>query len=114
MRPRLIVAFEFPAGSLDSDDLRIRIRNPHIHVSFIDDGIRSLASPGVQGLYTDEQALIRLLDDSGVTYRFTADQGRNAAPRRRSTSVNVTADASDDHEHAEIRPSRSSKRPADH
>ena len=65
----------------------------HIHVSFVDDGIRSLASPGVHGLYTDEQALVRLLDDSGVSYRFTADESVMLRLAAASTSVNVTADA---------------------
>ncbi|HEX3117511.1 MAG TPA: STN domain-containing protein, partial [Candidatus Acidoferrum sp.] len=62
--------FEIPAGSLDSTVSAFEILT-HIHVSFVDDGIRLLASPGVQGTYTDEQALDRLLDDSGVTYKFT-------------------------------------------
>src|ERR1700743_1232183 len=63
--------FEIQAGSLDSAISAFETVT-HIHVSFVDDGIRSLASPGVPGVYTDEQALVRLLDDSGVSYRFTA------------------------------------------
>ena len=36
------------------------------------EGIRSVSSPGVTGLYTPEQALQKLLAETGLTYRFTA------------------------------------------
>jgi catecholate siderophore receptor len=36
------------------------------------DAMRSLASPGVSGNYTAEQALKQLLANTGITYRFTA------------------------------------------
>jgi catecholate siderophore receptor len=84
--------FEIQAGSLDSAISAFETVT-HIHVSFVDDGIRSLASPGVQGVYTDEQALVRLLDDSGVTYRFTAPDAVMLRLAAASSSVNVTADA---------------------
>src|SRR5580698_5465142 len=84
--------FEIQAGSLDSAISAFE-NVTHIHVSFVDDGIRSLASPGVQGVYTDEQALVRLLDDSGVTYRFTAPDAVMLRLAAASSSVNVTADA---------------------
>src|SRR6185312_17054682 len=84
--------FEIPAGSLDSTVSSFEILT-HIHVSFVDDGIRLLASPGVQGTYTDEQALVRLLDDSGVTYKFSAPDEVMLRLAAASSSVNVTADA---------------------
>ncbi len=84
--------FEIPAGSLDSTISAFETLT-HIHVSFVDDGIRLLASPGVQGMYTDEQALVRLLDDSGVTYKFTAPDAVMLRLAAASSSVNVTADA---------------------
>jgi catecholate siderophore receptor len=83
--------FDIPAGSLDSA-ISAYESATHIHVTFSDEGLRTLASPGVRGLYTDEQALIRLLDDSGVTYRFTADKSVTLRFAAASTSVNVTAD----------------------
>jgi catecholate siderophore receptor len=90
--PTPVRRFDIPAGSLDSTISTFQsITN--IHVSFVDDGIRSLASPGVQGLYTDEQALVRLLDDSGVSYRYTAPDAVMLRLAAASSSVNVTADA---------------------
>ncbi|HUE42739.1 MAG TPA: TonB-dependent siderophore receptor [Candidatus Sulfotelmatobacter sp.] len=90
--PTPVRRFDIPAGSLDSGIAAFE-NLTHIHASFVDDGIRSLASPGVQGLYTDEQALVRLLDDSGVTYRFTAPDAIMLRLVAASSSVNVTADA---------------------
>ena len=84
--------FEIQAGSLDATISAFETIT-HIHVSFVDDGIRSLASPGVNGMYTDEQALVRLLDDSGVTYKFTAADAVMLRLAAASSSVNVTADA---------------------
>ena len=46
-----------------------------------------------KGMYTDEQALVRLLDDSGVTYKFTASDAVMLRLAAASSSVNVTADA---------------------
>ena len=86
MRP-----FDIPAGSLDSA-ISAYESATRIHVTFTNEGIRSLASPGIRGLYTDEQALIRLLDDTGVAYRFTADKAVTLRLASTSTSVNVTAD----------------------
>jgi catecholate siderophore receptor len=90
--PTPVRRFDIPAGSLDSTISTFESLT-HIHVSFVDDGIRLLASPGVQGLYTDEQALVRLLDDSGVSYRFTAPDAVMLRLAAASSSVNVTADA---------------------
>jgi len=84
--------FDIPAGSLDSTISAFETMT-HIHASFVDEGIRSLASPGVLGVYTDEQALVRLLDDSGVTYRYTAPDAVMLRLAAASSSVNVTADA---------------------
>jgi catecholate siderophore receptor len=84
--------FEIKAGSLDATISAFETVT-HIHVSFVDDGIRLLASQGVQGMYTDEQALVRLLDDSGVTYKFTASDAVMLRLAAANSSVNVTADA---------------------
>jgi catecholate siderophore receptor len=84
--------FDIQASSLDAAISSFETIT-HIHVSFVDDGIRLLASPGVQGIYTDEQALVRLLDDSGVAYKFTAPDAVVLRLAAASTSVNVTADA---------------------
>jgi catecholate siderophore receptor len=85
--------FAIPAGSVDSAMTAFEAAT-QIRITFTDEGIGLLASPGVQGLYTDEQALVRLLRDSGIAYRFTAPNAVTLKLAGASTSVEVTADAS--------------------
>jgi catecholate siderophore receptor len=89
--PTPVRHFDIPAGSLDSAVTAFESAT-RIHVTFADEGIRSLSSPGVRGLYTDEQAIVRLLDDSGVAYRFTAGNEVTLRLAGGNTSVEVTAD----------------------
>jgi catecholate siderophore receptor len=63
--------FEIAAGPLDSV-LTTFEQVTGIKAAVSREGIRSVSSPGVTGLYTPEQALQKLLDATGVTYRFTA------------------------------------------
>jgi catecholate siderophore receptor len=62
--------FDIPAASLDSV-LTAFERVTGLAVTFAMEGLRTLPSPGVTGLYTAEQALQKLLAGTGVTYRFT-------------------------------------------
>lgn len=43
-----------------------------VHVRLTEEGIRTLPSPGVSGVYTLQQALQFLLAGTGVSYRFVA------------------------------------------
>jgi len=42
-----------------------------LHIILANAGIAKVQSPGVIGQFTNEQALSHMLDDTGVTYRFT-------------------------------------------
>jgi len=81
--------FDIPAGSLDSV---IRAFEPvaGVSVTVSTEGIRSLPSPGVSGLYTPEQALQKLLADTGLTYRFTTADAVSLELKSVTQSVDVT------------------------
>src|SRR5579862_7918235 len=81
--------FDIPAGSLDSA-LAAFEQITGIKVSESKEGIRSLSSPGVTGLYTPEQALQKLLTDTGLTYRFTSAEAVSLDLKSVATSVEVT------------------------
>jgi catecholate siderophore receptor len=80
--------FDIPAGALDAvlaafraaTDIVVTVPNP---------GILSLMSPGVSGTFTPDQALRRLLSDTGVDYRFTAESAVTVQLKAVSTSVDV-------------------------
>lgn len=61
-----------------------------VEVTFPAESVRDIPSPGVTGDYTAEQALRRLLERTGVTFRFTAPAAITLQLRR-SESVEVTA-----------------------
>ncbi len=63
--------FEIAAGPLDAA-LATFEQVTGITAAVSQEGIRSVSSPGVTGLYTPEQALQKLLADTGLTYRFTS------------------------------------------
>src|SRR5580698_10508927 len=44
-----------------------------LQVQFAKEGLRSLPSGGISGVYTVDQALKRLVSGAGVTYRFTSE-----------------------------------------
>src|SRR5687768_2112888 len=64
------IKFDIPANTLESVLDKFQ-RAADIQVIIPDDAMRSLASPGVAGLYTTEQALREILRGTGVSYRFT-------------------------------------------
>ena len=92
--PNPVRPFDIPAGTIDSAMSAFEAAT-HIQITFTDEGIRSLSSPGLHGLFTDEQALGRLLRDSGVTYRFTGYSAVTLKLAGIATSVEVSADAAE-------------------
>ena len=65
-----VLRFNIPAGPLDSVLTEFeRVTGFRVKVS--KEALRQLASPGVSGIFTADQALQKLLTDTGLTYRFT-------------------------------------------
>ena len=81
--------FDIPAGPLDTVVSAFE-RLADIHVTFASDDIRNIASPGVSGLYTVDQALQKLLAGTSVKYRFTAAETVMFELRGPDSSVEVT------------------------
>jgi catecholate siderophore receptor len=82
--------FDIPAGSLDSA-LAAFEQITGIKVSQSKEGIGSLSSAGVTGLYTPEQALQKLLADTGLVYRFNSADAVSVDLKSVATSVEVTS-----------------------
>lgn len=82
--------FEIPAGPLDTAVAAFG-QVTGVSVSFAEDGMRTLPSPGVQGLFTADRALQKLLAGSGVTYRFVSSTSVVLDLASVSNSVEVTA-----------------------
>ncbi len=81
--------FDIPAGSL-GEALGAFERVTGFSVNVSQEGIRTLASPGVAGTYTAEQALQKLLADTGLTYRFTSATAVSLDLKSVATTVEVT------------------------
>lgn len=60
-----------------------------LHVQVEKEGIRNIASPGVSGLYTVEQALQKLLANTGVVYRFSGPKEVSLGLQAASAYVDV-------------------------
>src|SRR5215475_5873516 len=69
--PQSVFHFEIPAGTIDTV-VRAFERMTGWTISVAKDGVRTLASPGVSGTLTADQALQKLLADTGLTYRLTS------------------------------------------
>jgi catecholate siderophore receptor len=82
--------FAIPPGHLDAV-LDAFERVSGLRVTVAREGIRSLASPGVAGLYTPAQALEKLLASTGVTFRFTAADAVVLDLAGVAQSIDVTA-----------------------
>jgi catecholate siderophore receptor len=61
-----------------------------LHASVVKSGMLSLASPGVSGTCTAEQALQRLLKDTGINYRFTSSTAFTLELNAVASSTDVT------------------------
>ena len=81
--------FAIPPGSLDAV-LKTFETLTGVTVTFSEDGIRTLPSPGVSGIRTVEQALAALLTGTGVGYRFTTATAVTVEIRLSSDAVQVS------------------------
>ena len=82
--------FDIPAGTLDSA-LKTFESVTGFRIVLANEGIGNLASPGVSGTFTTDQALQRLLTGTGVAYRITAPDTITLELRGPSGAVEVTA-----------------------
>ena len=65
--------FEIPAGTLESVLLAFQ-KTSGLQVVIPNDAMRTVASPGVKGSYSPEQALRQILSGTGISYRFSDKQ----------------------------------------
>jgi len=87
-----MLKFDIWAGSL-GDVLAEYSKITGVRVAFIQDNLSGLSSDGVVGLYSTEGALRRLLEGTGLQYRFTGPSTVLLEIATSSTSVEVTATA---------------------
>ena len=64
-----------------------------VTVTFLDSSAAQVMSPGVSGIYTATQALDKLLENTGVTYRVGADKTVRLSFRAVQTVVEVQANS---------------------
>ena len=67
------ITFNIPSGTLESVLLAFQ-KSSGLQVVIPNDAMRPLASPGVVGRYSPEQALREILRGTGITYRFSDKQ----------------------------------------
>ena len=81
--------FDIPAGPLD---VVLAAFEPMsgLQVSVSQEGMRSVNSPGVSGIYTPGEALQKLLADTGLVYRFTSPTAVSLDLKSVATTVEVT------------------------
>ncbi len=82
------IRFNIPAAPL-GDVLATFHTLTGLDVTFANEGIRNVSSPGVTGVYTSAQALQHLLEGTGVTFRLTAPTVVTFELRALSESVDV-------------------------
>ncbi|MBO1324463.1 TonB-dependent siderophore receptor [Acetobacter sp. TBRC 12305] len=83
--PDALVPFNIPAGPLSSALTAFSIQ-AHTPLGSQAPVLAGKVSPGLQGRFTTSDALARLLQGSGLTYRLTADHAYQIAP----ASSNIT------------------------
>ena len=64
--------FDIPAGALEAALVNYSVVS-NVSVSWAPEAVRGLEQPGLKGAYTSGQALQRLLADTGLDYRLTAE-----------------------------------------
>ena len=64
--------FDIPAGALEAALVNYSAVS-NVSVSWTPEAVRGLEQPGLKGAYTSGQALQRLLADTGLDYRLTAE-----------------------------------------
>lgn len=82
--------FDIPAGPLERA-LSAFQNISKLRAQVSDAEIGNINSPGVSGLYTDEQALKQILAGTGVAYRFTGPDTVSLSVTGPTASVEVTA-----------------------
>ena len=81
--------FAIPAGSLGSVIPAFE-QMTGLRIALAQEGIGDVSSAGVSGLYTDEQALQKLLAETGLTYRFTSSTTVSVELKSVATQIEVT------------------------
>jgi catecholate siderophore receptor len=82
--------FDIPAGAMDAVTPAFE-KAAGVSIHFANEGLRSLDSPGVSGLYTVDEALWLLLEGSGVSARFTTAHTVELELSGTSSTVDVSA-----------------------
>jgi catecholate siderophore receptor len=85
--------FDIPAGLLQEAAQLFR-QATNLEISMVNEGIGQLATPGVSGVLTPEQALDQLLKNTGVHWRFTGPAAVLLELNSVTASVDVGASAS--------------------
>jgi catecholate siderophore receptor len=80
--------FEIPAGTIDTV-VQAFARMTGWTISVAKDEVRTVASPGVSGTFTADQALQKLLADTGLSYRLTSANSATLDLRGTAASVEV-------------------------
>ena len=86
------IAFDIPAGTLESVLLAFQ-KATRLQVVIPNDGMRTVASPGVKGSYSAEHALRQILSGTGISYRFIDKQTVVLEIHASPESVDVRDDA---------------------
>ena len=84
--------FDIPAGILDQA-IAVYEQVTGVRIHLTNDGIRSISTPAVAGMYTDEQALAELLRGTGVGFRFESPLQVTLELRIASEAVEVSGRA---------------------
>ena len=86
--------FDIPSGTLE-EALKTFQETTGMRIQMPANAIGGLASPGVSGAYTAEQALRALLGGTGVTYQLTGPDEVRLELEGVATSIEVTAQAAE-------------------
>jgi catecholate siderophore receptor len=82
--------FDIPAGPLDGV-LPVFERTTGYTVTLANERLRTISSKGVSGSFTADQALEKILADTGLAYHFTSTTNVSVDLKSIATSVEVTA-----------------------
>src|SRR5215471_1842660 len=87
--------FDIPAGSLNAAMDAFHSATG-LQVTFATDGLRALPSPGAAGMFTVDQALARVLEGTGTSYRYASPTALVIEVKSASTTVEVRESVSPD------------------
>ena len=82
--------FDIPAGPLDGV-LPVFERTTGYTVTLANERLRTISSKGVSGTFTTEQALEKILADTGLAYHFTSATNVSVDLKSVASSIEVTA-----------------------